>query len=102
MLRSEFAVQQIQAKRFAGVVPPEYRFEFSTSRQTRGCNVSFGRVGWIVPHSRSSVSCSAAAEIISGKVLFAFLKGGPVPGLGLYSNPANPINAPGATTRRVA
>lgn len=101
MLRFKIAVQLTQAKRFAGVVPPEYRFEFSTSRQTRGCRVSLSRIGWTKPHSRTSVSRSAAAEINSGRALFAFLKDGPVPVLSFYIDPTNPITAPGTAIRRV-
>lgn len=101
MLRSKFAVQLTQAKRFAGVVSREYGFEFSTSRQTRGCRGSFRRIGMTVLRSRTSVSRSAAAEIISGRVLFAFLKDGPVPLLGLYSDRTNSITAPGTAIRRV-
>lgn len=101
MLRSKFAVQLTQGKRFAGAVPPLHGFKFSTTHQTGRCRVSFRRIGWTVPYSRTFVDRSAAAEIISGKVLFAFLKGGSVPALGLYSDSTNPIATPGTATRRV-
>lgn len=101
MLRSKFAVQLTQAKRFAGVVSHEYGFEFSTLCQTRGCRVSLSRIGWTKPHSRTSVSRSAAAEINSGRALSAFLKGGPVAALSLYGERTNPITKLGAAIRRV-
>lgn len=101
MLRSKFAVQLIQAKPFASAVPPEYQFEFSTSRQTRGCRVSLSRIGWTKPHSLTSVSRSAADEIHSGRALSAFLKGGPVAALSLYSDPTNSTTTPGTAIRRV-
>jgi hypothetical protein len=101
MLRSKFALQLTHAKRLAVAVPPEYLFEFSTSRQTRGCRVSLSRIGWTKPHSRTSVSRSAAAEINSGRALFAFLKGGPAAALSLYSDPTNSITTPGTAIRRV-
>jgi len=101
MLRCKFTVQLIQGKRFAGAVQPEYQFEFSTSRQARGCRVFLSRIGWTKPHSRTSVSRNAAAEINSERALSAFQKDGPVPVFGLYSDPTNPITTPGTAIRRV-
>lgn len=101
MLRSKFAVQLIQAKRFAGAVAYEYGFALSASRQTGGCRASFIRIRWTAPDCRTSDSRSAAAEIISGRVLFAFLKGGSVPPLSFYSDPTNSITTPGTAIRRV-
>lgn len=101
MLRSKFTVHLIRAKRFAGVVPSEYRFEFSTSCQTTGCRVSLSRIGWTKQHSRTSVSRSAADEIHLGRALSAFLKGGPFAALSLYSDPTNSITTLGTAIRRV-
>ncbi len=101
MLRCKFAVQLTQGKRFAGAVPPLHGFEFCTSRQTRGCIVFLRRIGWTVPYSRTSVRRSAAAEINSGRMLFAFLKRGPVAALALYRDPTNSITTPGTAIRRV-
>ena len=101
MLRCKFAVQLTQGKRFAGAVEPLHGLEFSTSHQTGRCRVSFRHIGWTVPSIRTLVDRSAAAEIISGKVLFAFLKDGPVPVLELYSDPTNSITTPGTAIRRV-
>lgn len=101
MLRCKFAVHLTQVKRFAGAVPPLHGFEFSMSRQTRGCRGSFRRIERTAPHSRTSVSHGTAAEINSRRTLFAFLKGGPVPMLPFYIDPTNPITAPGTAIRRV-
>lgn len=101
MLRCKFVVQLIQAKCFAGAIAPEYRFEISTSRQTRGRRVSFKRIGSTVPDSQSSVSRSTTAEINLGRMLFAFLKGGPVLAPSLYSDLTNSIATPGTAIRRV-
>lgn len=101
MLRCKFAVQLTQGKRFAGAVPPLHGLEFSSSRQTGRCRVSFRRIGRTGPDSWTSFARSAAAEINSGRALFAFLKGGLVPVLGLYSDPINSITTPGTAIRRV-
>jgi hypothetical protein len=101
MLRFKIAVQLTQAKRFAGVVPSEYRFEFGTSRQTGGCRVSFRRIGRTGPDSWIYFARSAAAEMNSGRALFAFLKVGPVAALSLYSDPSNSITTPGTAIWRV-
>lgn len=98
---SRIAVQLTQTKRFAGTVWPQYGLELSTSRQTRECRVSFRHIGCTVPYSRTFVDRSAAAEIISERVLYAFMKGGPVPTLSLYSDQTNPITTPGTVIRRV-
>ena len=101
MLRSKFALQLTQEKRIAGAVPPEHRLEFSTSRQTGRCRVSFRRIGRIGPDSWTSFARSAAAEISSGKVLFAFLQGGSAPALSLYNDRTNPITKLGTANRRL-
>ena len=101
MLRCKFAVQLTQGKRFAGAVPPLHGLEFSSSRQTGRCRVSFRRIGWTGPDSWTSFARSAAAEISSGRALYAFLKGGPVAALSLYSDPTNTITTPGTAIRRV-
>lgn len=90
----------IQAKRYAGAIRPEHVVAFDTLCQTRRCWGLFIHTGRTGHQSRIFASHSGAVEIISGRSLLALLTGDPVPVLGVCSDPAHPITAFRATTRR--